>query len=139
MNYVKNAVVECAPMKDETILYDPRTVRFCVLNASASFVWERLATPRSAGDLLAEISSEYRVDDTAAAERGVQSVLAELQQLSFVDAIDGVATNPPSNSEQHREPAARPVFAAPGLRVMDESEVLAQFQVTSAGATWWAT
>lgn len=30
-----------------------------------------------------------------------------------------------------------PKYEAPAIKVMDESEVLAAFQITSAGASWW--
>jgi hypothetical protein len=30
-----------------------------------------------------------------------------------------------------------PKYQTPVIQVMDESEVLAAFQITSAGASWW--
>jgi len=34
---------------------------------------------------------------------------------------------------------SRPEYQRPELRVMDESEILKAFQITSAGVTWWVS
>jgi hypothetical protein len=43
---------------------------------------------------------------------------------------------------EHRGPGKadpRPTYHRPELRVMDESEILKAFQITSAGVTWWVS
>jgi hypothetical protein len=36
-----------------------------------------------------------------------------------------------------REPEPKPQYQTPTVRVLDETEMLAQFQVTSAVTGWW--
>jgi len=123
-------------MKEETILYDAGSVRFCVLNETASFIWERLDAPRSLNDLVDDLIGQFGDVDRSTAEHDLQAVLHELVGLSFVSSA------PSDNGARSLD--AAPVGAAlpagyrtPRARVMDESEVLAAFQVTSAGMTWW--
>jgi hypothetical protein len=142
MKYQRNSSVECAPMKDESILYDPASVKFCVLNGTAAFLWERLERPRSAGELLGELSDAYRIDDRAKAEHDLHALLGELVQLAFVTAANEPGPDARTPLEEDRaatttETGLAAPYGAPRLRLMDESEVLAQFQVTSAGVTWW--
>ena len=40
-------------------------------------------------------------------------------------------------SEQPREAAGLPMYEPPRVTPMNEDEVLAAFQVTQAGITWW--
>jgi hypothetical protein len=142
MRYQRKSSVECAPMNDETILYDPGTVRFCVLNGTAAYLWERLETPRSADELLGDIAHGYVDVDPGTARHDVQAVLTELVQLAFV-ASDVEAERQGSNPTASDRPddlargELRSAYGQPTIRVMDESEVLAAFQTTSAGITWW--
>ncbi len=34
-------------------------------------------------------------------------------------------------------PESRRQYQTPSIKVMDETEMLAAFQITSAGASWW--
>jgi hypothetical protein len=36
-----------------------------------------------------------------------------------------------------QQPEARRKYQTPTIRVMDEAEMLAAFQITSAGTSWW--
>ena len=142
MKYQRNSVVESAPMKDETILYHPGFVRFCTLNGTATYVWERLDAPRTIGDLVDDLETAYAVGDRRSAARELRDILTELAALSFVDASGDDA-----DELAHRDQPAGAradgstisAYVTPHVRVMNEAEVLAEFQVTSAGTTWWAT
>jgi hypothetical protein len=136
MIYQRNSAVESAPIKDETILYHPDAVRFCTLNGTAAFLWEQLATPRTLAELLGRLSVTYRVDRHADAERELEAFLGELAHHSFVERIAGDSTE--GSSSMVAGDVAAADYATPRLRMMDEAEVLAEFQVTSAGITWWA-
>jgi hypothetical protein len=141
MKYQRSSTIECAPMRDEMILYDPTTVRFCALNPTAAFLWERLEAPRSTGELLSDLTDAYRVDDPATAEQELQSLLTELVGLSFV-VSNGDAGGPTvssaagdvTNIGARGEPGE---YGPPHLRMLNESDVLAEFQLTSAGISWW--
>jgi hypothetical protein len=138
MRYQRKSSVECAPMNDETILYDPGTVRFCLLNGTAAYLWERLETPRSADELLGDITHGYVDVDPGTARHDVQAVLTELVQLAFVASDPEAERSPASDGpDDESRGQQRSVYGQPTIRVMDESEILAAFQTTSAGITWW--
>ncbi len=124
-------------MQDETLLYEPSTVRFCALNPTAGFLWERLASPRSAADLLSELGAAFGIDDPAVEETHVQRFLDDLVHLSLLTPTDVSATS----TDGIGAPAARVTpaegYVTPQFRLIQESEVLEAFQVTSAGISWW--
>lgn len=84
MLYRQCPSIEAAPLQEETILFHPEKKQFCVLNRSASFIWNQLATPASTNSVAAKlcesfsgISLENALGDT---DRTVQEMLA----LKFV-------------------------------------------------------
>jgi len=82
--YTRNTSIEAAPMQNEAILFDPGSRKFCVLNGTAAVLWERLATPASVVDLATELRSRFDVPEPGRAERDVEAVLKNLQELSLV-------------------------------------------------------
>jgi len=46
-------------MNDETLVVDPKTREVHLLNATASRVWELLATPQTLGDLVGSLGREF--------------------------------------------------------------------------------
>jgi len=133
MQYMRRHGIEFAEMDQEVLLYDPANVKFCALNSTAGFVWDRLATAPSFDALVAGMSRTFVVSPEAA-RHDVQDVLRQLIDLSFVEAQqgDGPESLTPVNAGD-----ARRSYVAPHVRQMDEMEVLSEFQVTSAGITWW--
>jgi hypothetical protein len=143
MKYQRNARVESAPMTDETLLYEPKSVKFCALNSTGAYIWERLEMPRSVPELADDLSTAYRLEDRSQVEQQLQSFLDEFVRLSFVAADaapngNGEYQSHESGSGQPREPHAIQAYGPPAIRLMDESEVLTAFQITSAGISWWA-
>ncbi len=138
MKYQRNASVESAPLSDETLLYEPKSVKFCALNESGAYLWERLATPRSVSDLLDDLGTHYRVENRAQAQQEVQGFLDEFVRLSFV-AVDPASNGHAASAGNGGATASRSdaPYGTPRIRVMDESEVLTAFQITSAGISWW--
>ena len=43
--YRRSPAIEMAPLQEETILFDPQNNKFCLLNRTAAFIWNQLATP----------------------------------------------------------------------------------------------
>ena len=136
MKYQRKANVESAPMTDETLLYEPTSVKFCALNDTGSFLWSRLETPRTVRELMHDLSTAYRLENEAQVEQDLQQFLDQFVGLSFVAAdaapngSTGATTASPSSKTQL-------TYGPPRIRVMDESEVLTSFQITSAGISWW--
>jgi len=71
-------------MNDETLVVDPKTREVHLLNATASRVWELLATPQTLGDLVGSLGREF----DAPAETLRADVTALLHELSGKGLID---------------------------------------------------
>jgi hypothetical protein len=134
MEYKRRDGIEYAEMDQEVLLYDPGNVKFCALNPTAGFVWERLATSRSFEALLSDLTGAYAVPAPESAEQDLRAILRELAEMSFVTAADATAVNA---APLDVAPADSRDYFPPRLRMMDEAEVLSEFQVTSAGISWW--
>jgi hypothetical protein len=72
-------------MQDETILFNPTTNKFCVLNASAALVWQSLETPQPAGALARQLCESFAGVTADEALRDVETTLGQLQALSLVE------------------------------------------------------
>jgi coenzyme PQQ synthesis protein D (PqqD) len=82
--YRRSPTIEMAPLQDETILFDPQKNQFCLLNRTASFIWNQLAMPASShalGEKICESFSGVALDN---AVRDANSALQEMQSLNFV-------------------------------------------------------
>lgn len=71
-------------MNDETLVVDPKTREVHLLNATASRVWELLATPQTLGDLVGSLGREF----DAPVETLRADVTALLHELSGKGLID---------------------------------------------------
>lgn len=81
----RSTSVESAPMQDETILFNPTTNSFCVLNASAALVWQSLETPQPTEVLAKQLCEAFAGVTTDQALRDVETALHQLQALSLVE------------------------------------------------------
>jgi len=71
-------------MNEETLVVDPKTREVHLLNATASRVWELLATPQTIADLVGSLEREFDAPpDTLRAD-----VMALLNELSGKGLID---------------------------------------------------
>jgi hypothetical protein len=80
----RNPAIEAAPMQQETILYNPGVKQFCLLNATAAFLWDRLAQPATTEELSDAVCAHFQGVDRAGAERDVRKALEELQNLAVI-------------------------------------------------------
>jgi coenzyme PQQ synthesis protein D (PqqD) len=78
--------IEVAPMHGETILFNPRTDKFCLLNPTAEFVWTRLQKPTTVSQIALDLCGAYQVSDEGSVSRDVEKVLLEMKALEFVIA-----------------------------------------------------
>ncbi len=84
MRYRRNPAVETAPMHDETILFDATHSRFCLLNRTAAFLWERLGEPQTEAQLTAALRDGFSDVEAVVAERDVADALRQFTELQFV-------------------------------------------------------
>ena len=82
--FSRNPEIEVAPMHGETVLFNPRNDKFCLLNPTAEFVWTHLQTPTSVYQLVRDLCGAYQVADESSVSRDVEKVLLEMKALEFV-------------------------------------------------------
>jgi hypothetical protein len=85
--YRRSPSVEVAPLQQELILYHPGANRFCLLNATAALVWERLAEPATLDELATAICASFAGVDRPTAERDVRAALQELETLTVIEPV----------------------------------------------------
>lgn len=73
-------------MHGETILFNPRNDKFCLLNPTAEFVWLQLQKPTTVSQIVLALCGAYQVTDEVSVSRDVEKVLLEMKGLEFVVA-----------------------------------------------------
>ena len=86
MRYHRAPGIEAAPMQEETVLFNPTTKKFCILNPTAAHLWESLTAPRSAAELAQALMGAFDGVDQHTAERDIEAALHELVGLGIVGA-----------------------------------------------------
>lgn len=81
--YKRNPTVETAPMAGETVLYSPDTNKFCVLNETASVIWEALEEPHTERQLCDRLVAEFDGVDLEVVERDVAATLSQFRELAI--------------------------------------------------------
>ena len=82
--FVRAPGIETAPMKDETVLFNPGNRKFCVLNVTAAMIWDILDRPRTVAEIVASVCERYQGVDEDKVERDVRKALDELQMIACV-------------------------------------------------------
>ena len=141
--YARSSSIEMAPLQDETILFDPGQNRFCVLNRTATFIWNRLATSLTTEALAAELCESFSGISTETALLDAERTLELLMSLKFT--VGGLAEpgnelpgkNNPTSLSVSSGSSDLPVYESPRITAMNEDEVLSVFQVPVVATTWW--
>jgi Coenzyme PQQ synthesis protein D (PqqD) len=84
MLYSQSPSVEAAPLQEETILFHPEKKQFCVLNRSASFIWNQLATPTSADNVAAKLCESFSEVSLESALGDAHRTVQEMLTLNFI-------------------------------------------------------
>src|SRR5262245_11003870 len=80
----RNARVELAPLEDESILFDPPSNKFVILNTTSSFLWERLAESSTAADLAQAVCDRFEGVAFGDALHDVGEILKDLVSRELV-------------------------------------------------------
>ncbi|HUP94269.1 MAG TPA: PqqD family protein [Burkholderiales bacterium] len=86
--FERNPRVEGAPLNEETILLDPESAKFFMLNQTCSFIWEHLSNPATAESLAGELCKSFDNVALADALSDVRTTLAEMLSLELVITRD---------------------------------------------------
>jgi hypothetical protein len=78
--------VEVAPLKDESVLFNPDTNRFCLLNKTMAFIWERLESAASAEDISTALAGSFAGISRTQAQADVTTALSQLVELGLASA-----------------------------------------------------
>jgi len=88
----QNTADETAPLNQEAVLFHPESNRFCILNRTSAFIWNRLSTPASAEQIATDMSASFAEVTKEGALQDVEQALAELVALDLVcNVADPVA------------------------------------------------
>ena len=85
--YRRVADVEAAPMQGETVIFNPATNQFCVLNETAAFLWQLLEEPRTEEQLRDDLRGAFDGVDATAAERDVREALEQFAALGIAAPV----------------------------------------------------
>lgn len=81
---LRNPIVDVAPMKNESVLFQPQTNQFCLLNATATFIWNQLERPHSFSELAQTLCDQFDGVSAPEAIQDVERVVNELLSLNFL-------------------------------------------------------
>jgi PqqD family protein of HPr-rel-A system len=84
--YRKNAKVEESAMKAESLLFDPASNQFCMLNETAALLWQRLEQPATVEQLADAVCEAFDGVERDQARRDVETLLRRLDDLKLVVA-----------------------------------------------------
>lgn len=82
--YCRSASIEMAPLQDETILFNPEKKQFCVLNRTASLIWNQLASPTTVDSLAAKLCQSFSGVSLENALRDAESAVQQMLELKFI-------------------------------------------------------
>jgi hypothetical protein len=87
--YLRNSAVEAAPLKDASVLFNPSTNKFCLLNSTMAFIWSRLEQEASAEEIAAQVCRSFAGVSADQAGADVKQALEAMMELDLL-----VATGP---------------------------------------------
>ena len=73
-----------APLQDETILFNPEKKQFCVLNRTASLLWNQLANPITIESLAAKVCEGFSGVTLESAQQDAEHAVQEMLALNFI-------------------------------------------------------
>ena len=143
--FIATEGLETAPIQDGSVLYDPKSGKFIMLNRSAAFLWTELLTPKTENELVRRLCVTFPDVATPDGGRDVSQALEHLKELELVvckgDATSVDASTSASDSTGQESKDKLTEYERPSIRVLDEEELLKIFQMTAAeisvASCWW--
>lgn len=85
--FQRNSQVEIAPLKEESVLFNPQNNKFCMLNPTANFLWQYLEQPRTVEEMVAALQTSFNHADRSDLSKDVE---AAVEQLAAVQCVVGI-------------------------------------------------
>lgn len=82
--YSRNSAVESVPMQGESVLFNPKNNKFCLLNSTAALLWSELETPHTVHELTELFESHFEGVDSNVASRDIEDALSQLLEVDCV-------------------------------------------------------
>lgn len=141
--FVATASLERAPLQDGSVLYDPKSGKFVMLNRAATFLWTQVSTPRTEDELFHLLGAAF--PQASIPRQHVTRALEELQRMELVapngETSAGGASPRAADDSGREGRETQAGYEEPSLRVLDEEELLSIFQMTAAeisvASCWW--
>jgi len=76
--------VEVAPLEDGSILFDPSSKQFYMLNRSAAMLWEELENESSSDELAGKLCAQFPDLSMDDARRDVEQALNDLSEAGLI-------------------------------------------------------
>jgi hypothetical protein len=89
--YRRNTAVEAAPLKDESVLFNPGTNKFCLLNTTMAFIWTKLEQQSTADQISGEIVKTFDGVSETEARSDVERALSQMLELGLLVTAAGDA------------------------------------------------
>ena len=80
----RNPAVDFAPMKNESVLFQPQTNQFCLLNVTATFVWAQLEVPSTISEIAQQLCDHFDGVSLTEAIQDVAQTVDQLRSLNFL-------------------------------------------------------
>ena len=141
--YIATAGLETAPIQDGAVLYNLKTGKFVMLNASAASIWSALNSPKSEIELASRLRSVFPDAVTRDIDQEVAAALETLRTLELVSKREtGVVGSVVVDPTQVEAAVDGKTYESPSIKVLDEEELLNIFQMTAAeisvASCWWS-
>ena len=91
VRYQRNSAVEAAPLKDATVLFNPNTNRFCLLNSTMAFIWTRVEQGATAETIAHQICGNFSGISNDQAALDVRQALDQMLELDLLVTLGGDA------------------------------------------------
>ena len=82
----RNPAVDLAPMKNESVLFEPQTNKFCLLNVTAAFIWNELERPLTVPQLAQRLCDHFDGVSIPDAIRDVEKTVNELLSIKCLQS-----------------------------------------------------
>ena len=141
--YVATAGLETAPIQDGAVLYNLKTGKFVMLNASAAAIWSAVAAPKSQSEIAAGLRIEFPDAATRDIDQDIVGALESLRALELVNKREaGTVSGAVVESARIEAMKDGKAYESPTIKVLDEEELLNLFQMTAAeisvASCWWS-
>jgi coenzyme PQQ synthesis protein D (PqqD) len=87
--FIKARDLEIASLDDQSLVLQPESRRFHLLNGSAAFILSRLTEPRTASEIAGDIVAQFSGVDLAVACASVETALDGMLDAQIANIADG--------------------------------------------------